>query len=948
VDRNATSTQLDSSAILRGPGEHPTLVDEAPPVRIDRFTVIEQLGRGGMGVVHAAYDPQLDRRVALKLLRPDRWAAGDERARARVLAEARAMAKVSDPHVVTVFEVGSFGDAIFVAMEFVEGETVRQWLRDAPRGWREIVDVFVQLARGVAAVHAAGLVHRDIKLDNMMLRRDGRAQILDFGVAQDIGPAGSGEPAGSTTGHTIDRGGLVGTPSYMAPEQFAGSPSDARSDQWALSISLYEALYGMRPFDGDNLTELAIAICDAKLPAPPRGRDVPAAVHAVLVRGLAARPDERWPSIRGWLAALESASGRRRHRTIAITAASALVVALAVSVPIALREEECRGAAEALTRVWSPARSQTIGDVFASAVPSYGAESWQRTTAIVDAWGDSWTAARRDACEAERTELQTSHVHDLRAYCLERRLGQLDALLGVLEHADADVVEHSVDAAAQLDGVATCSDVTALLAGVAPPLPDQADDVAALERQIETASAAFTLTQIHAAAEALAGVGERVEALGYQPQLARFRFMQALIDEALGHDVEADRGMRRTYFLARSVGDHDLAGQAAAQYASMVVGRDANVELGELWLELAAAELGEGPSEATVRLHDARARLLHTQGRYDEAIAVWESALTEIEATEMPGVVRAVDRGTMVNNIAVALISLRRGPEAVEQARTAVAMDEQTHGPGHPGVATALSTLGTALELVGDYPGAIAVLRRGLEIRERALGPDHPLVATVLVQLATPVEASDHEQARALCERGLAILERAGRARSSEAALCLNTIAWTLYTDHDERGARDYFARALAVQEELLGSDHPGLGAPLSNLGGSEMRLGELAQAEAHLRRAIAVQEAALGPDAGGLGFALANLGSTLMMSGRHAEGIEVLERAVAHQLTDESPPEAIASAQFKLARAIATTGGDLQRARELAEQARTGFRRAHPVRTEEIAKVDAWEATLR
>src|SRR4051794_3934114 len=230
---------------------------------VGRYVVLERIGSGGMGVVYAAYDPELDRKVALKLLRPDRAGAAGEAA-FRVPREAHAVTPLSDPHVVAVYDAGTFGDQVFVAMELMEGRTLRQWLGEGKRGWREIVDVFVAAGRGLAAAHAAGLVHRDFKPDNVLLGTDGRVKVADFGLARPVGVVekeGSPSSPGSGSGGLLaspltEWGQVMGTPAYMAPEQLRGGAADARSDQFSFCVALWEALYGRKPFAGQGLREL--------------------------------------------------------------------------------------------------------------------------------------------------------------------------------------------------------------------------------------------------------------------------------------------------------------------------------------------------------------------------------------------------------------------------------------------------------------------------------------------------------------------------------------------------------------------------------------------------------------------------------------------------------------------------------------------------------------------
>ena len=314
------------------------LFDETPtPIKIGRFTIVRELGAGGMGVVYVAYDEQLDRRVAVKLLR---GSDSDVEAKLRLQREAQAMARLSHPNVVTVHEVGTFQDQVFVAMEFIDGQDLRGWLKAERRSWRAIIEVFVQAAEGLAAAHDAGIVHRDFKPDNVLVGNDGRVRVADFGLAHAFDAAlaeheptrdGASEPvpeqeASARLDVSLTKtGAIMGTPAYMAPEQFEGLRTDARSDQFSFCVALWEGLYGRRPFSGENLVALSYAVMDGKLDAPPNEAEVPAWLHTLLVRGLAPMAEDRWPTMRDLIAALAKDPQVRRTRVLRWTALASVV-----------------------------------------------------------------------------------------------------------------------------------------------------------------------------------------------------------------------------------------------------------------------------------------------------------------------------------------------------------------------------------------------------------------------------------------------------------------------------------------------------------------------------------------------------------------------------------------------------------------------------------------------
>jgi serine/threonine protein kinase len=295
--------------------------------RLGRFIILGQLGQGGMGVVLAAYDPSLDRRVAVKLLRPVRDGTGTASARSRLLREAQAMAQLSHPNVITVFETGELTvdgkQQVYLAMELVEGESLAKTLErlheqtlSIRERTRQVVALFVQAGRGLAAAHAAGLVHRDFKPDNVLVGRDGRVRVMDFGLARQMLGDSSEAPVRLRETDTpmlaaiTQAGNMVGTPPYMAPEQWQGHAVDPRTDQFSFCVALWEGIYGKRPFAGETLHELMEAIVAADPVAPPKVESwVPRRLRALVRRGLSSNPADRFPSMDALLAELDREPG---------------------------------------------------------------------------------------------------------------------------------------------------------------------------------------------------------------------------------------------------------------------------------------------------------------------------------------------------------------------------------------------------------------------------------------------------------------------------------------------------------------------------------------------------------------------------------------------------------------------------------------------------------------
>ena len=407
---------------------------------IGRYAIGERLGSGAMGVVYAAHDPQLHRRVALKLLhRP-----GLAGSRAALLDEARTLARVSHPHVVTVFDAGIFDGRPFIVMEHVEGITLRRWLGQTRHSWRQILALFVAAGQGLAAAHAAGITHGDFKPDNVLVGADGRVRVTDFGLA---GWAGAGSPAPSPAG---------GTPAYMAPEQLLGQRADARADQFSFCVALYEALVGRRPFEGPTVEALTRAVTAPRRPAPTREGRAPRWLLRTVWRGLSLAPDDRFGSMSALLSALES--WRRRRRLAALAASGiALVggVALFIHHEIPPVDRTCRIQTRTLGALWSAERRRSLRAALIAAGGGHADDRFHTIDVGLERYLRQWVTVRVGACEdAGATDAASQMRFRSRLACLDAQRAQVARLLergavpsGAAAAADAaDSLAHALGA----------------------------------------------------------------------------------------------------------------------------------------------------------------------------------------------------------------------------------------------------------------------------------------------------------------------------------------------------------------------------------------------------------------------------------------------------------------------------------------------------------------------
>jgi eukaryotic-like serine/threonine-protein kinase len=848
---------------------------------IGRYLVLGLVGRGGMGEVYAAYDPELDRKVAVKLLRVK---AGNgvtmTEGRQRTLREAQAIARLSHPNVVVAYDVGTFEDKVFIAMEFVDGNTVTFWLEQQPRTWQEILRVFIAAGHGLTAAHEKGLVHRDFKPDNVMVGRDGQVRVMDFGLARQMdkpglkehrpratprdpkrgdtevgtgtlpldhrvvpidegtlvlnpGLADSGSEMQSSVSGLFDArltrtGAMMGTPAYMAPEQFFGKETDSRTDQFSFCVALYEALYGERPFPGKKLTELTANVVQGTIRPAPAGTKVPFWVRRILLRGLRSAPAERYPSMAELLAALgkDPRAARRKWMVGAAVAMLPLAVGLGVRQSLIDRRALCDGAGEKLAGIWdlhppdqpeTPRQSQ-IHAAFMRTGKSYAADVYETVTRALTSYAQSWTTMYKQTCEATQVRHeQSAEVLDLRMSCLNERLNGFRALTDVFADATGEVVENAVSASSALSTLDRCADVPTLRAVVRPPEdPTTVARVAELRKQLAGIKARFDAGRWKEALREAPVLVSQARALGYQPLLAESLALLGNIHAMASSDAEAaEKALVEAYRLADASRHDEVRADVATDLVFSVGYQQRHFEDAIRWYEAASA-------------------VLERLGGH-ELLKAW-----------------------LLNNIGCVYVA-----------------HHQTE--------------------IG-----VKALKDGLALKQRLLGPDHPDVA--------------------LSEGNLGyVLEGMGRNQE----------------------ALSYVEKSIAIQEKKLGFEHPNLTNHLNNRGDILNALGNPSMAIRSFERAVAILERELGPDDPSLASPLTGIGTSYLAETKPLSAVVPLERAIKVRADKDVDPADQAHTWFALARALWDSGREKARAQKLANDARTAYSSAGMKK--ELAAVDSW-----
>ncbi|MEZ4381065.1 MAG: serine/threonine-protein kinase [Nannocystaceae bacterium] len=931
-------------------------LDSGAETHLGRYLLLRVLGAGGMGVVFSAYDDELDRKVAIKVLggRADDGTTG----RARIRREAQALARLSHPNIVQIYEVAEEEGQIYLVMELIDGANLREWTALERRRWGDVVACWSDAGRGLAAAHRAGLIHRDFKPDNAIVGRDGRVRVVDFGLARsgegrDGGASTASQVFGGGTSHSCDDttltvvGTLLGTPAYMSPEQHLREPVDARADVFSFAVSLYEGLYAERPFAGRG-KELAAAILRGELREAPEGSDVPHWVRRAVVRGLDPDPERRWQTMEEFLAALADDPAIRRRRVAkfaGVAIAAALVGGLARSAAEEPPPDPCADAGASIDAVWSDERKAAIAASLRATGLAHADATWSNAQAKIDRYVDGWRVASLGACEDTYVRYQQSdELLDRRLDCLREREREVAALARSLEEGGAEAVENAVTAAEALTPLARCDADVLVLDRVAPP----PDDVTAAEvesirealaRIKATADAGRPREVLDAAARAVSDA----EALDYPPILAAAQLRHAHLLHKLGDDDGCERAFLAAWYAALAGDDDETALAAAAYLPRVLAPRPERHDEAAIWLATAEAlsrRRGVTTRDRLLRL-DGLARLAKLGGRYTEAAALLEEALALAEAEFGAS---SAEVSEVHEAIAHALRLLGDYPAAAVHVDLALASVRERHGDAHPKVAVVLQSQALLLTRLGDHDGAEAATREALRLTEQAYGADSPRLAFMLNDLGVSAcELGRFAEGEAHYRRAIDLRVAAlGREHMLVTTALYNLGSCLMRQEERRAEAAALFRETLEIRERLVGPDHPKVAFPLIGLGDVAAVEERYDDAEALYRRALSVREVSLGPDHPRVAFPLVALAELAVRRGTPQAGVELAERALA--LRERSTDEAaeLANVRFVAAQTFMTVDGRRDEAIALARLARETV---DPSRVELIAELDAWLA---
>lgn len=843
--------------------------------KIGRFLIIDEIGSGGMGQVFCAYDPELDRRIALKVLRSGPGAGAQSTA--RLQAEAMAMAKLSHPNVVPIFEVGLASEELFLAMELVEGADLDKWsrenrpaedLREDDRMHRAL-DLLLQAGRGLAAAHGAGLVHRDFKPSNVLVGSDGRVRVADFGLAtsgaRPAGGAARTPRESAVTGSLTATGELLGTPRYMPPEHRRSGIADERSDQFAFCVAAWEVLFGAHPWLGGPP--------DEERPERPEG--APAWLADPLLRGLEPDPAARYSSMADLLTAITPASsgGASAWRF----AAAAAVLGVTVTAGVGLLGDEPSPCAELeveLRGVWDDTEKVAVQTAMLGSDLPYAEAAWARVGETLDAYASRWLEQRTEVCEANQSGESSTSAQTLG--CLAQRRRALSAFVEIVAAGSPEAISNASVNAAELPAVELCGEIDYVLHGFEAPSEGDAARVEDAQTQLAKARALRRAGKYRPAKEALAAIDDDVRDLDFLPLLQDYALERAEIASYHSDYRVEEEALLEAYNAATRSGTKSLAIETSSRLATTLASRG-ELEAGRRWLGVAeAADDGGSDPLVGANLHRRRGDALLFEGDAEAAVPEYTKALEARERLFGEGSPRLV---TPLTNLGVALHRAGEYDEARATLERSLGLAREL-GPQHPAAGGVLHGLGAIAHELDDYATVRRLAEEELALYLATYGPDHPVTAMALVSLGDGLGGVGKlSEALEPLERADAIYAEAGSEFRRDHVYALHALS-AVYV---KLGRRDeavaHTERAFEILLAILPESHPDVAAGAASLAFAKMQQGDAEGALVMFTEARDRLARSMGPEHFDLATVLGGLGASLTYLDRYAEAKPVFAR---------------------------------------------------------------------
>ncbi|HZJ64071.1 MAG TPA: serine/threonine-protein kinase [Kofleriaceae bacterium] len=837
---------------------------------LGRYTVRDLLGRGGMGEVFEAYDPELDRVVALKVLRPDLLETSAT-ARARFVREAQAMGRLNHPNVVSIYDVGTAGERVFVAMELVAGPDLKAWLAEHPDAPpRELVEIFLQAGRGLAAAHDAGIVHRDFKSSNVIL--GDRVRVADFGLARLIHQPSLSDsvdargPTSPLDTEVTEAGTLIGTRAFMAPEQREGALPSPLSDQYSFGVAMHDALFGVHP--------------DTPRPA---GRRVPSWISRIVDRAMRPRPEERYPSMHALLAELGRDPARNRRRAL-WAAGTLLIVGASLAIALQARRPPCEGADAQVAAIWDDPRQAQVAAAFRTTGLPYATDTFTKVDRGLRQWQAAWARGHRDACEAtEVRHEQSEALLDRRMQCLAKAKAEVAALVSLLAHADRTAVDRAAQASLEVGAPDVCADPAALSTAAPPPDPRVRAEVDDLRAGLAQLAALRKLGHWKDGVALGHDLIERARRVAYPPVLAQILAAEASLE--LTADGDIDASIQRLYEATRigSLTAEDAAVASAFNNLVYAFGSKKRAfEAAEVAYQAALAAVARigNPPRSVAELHLYRSYTLYRKGDFAGALEQGRAALAL--QTEIYGP-RSIQAAIALGNVAGSMKRMGHAADAQPLLDRAVVIAEEALGPMHPNYGTLLENSGGNLRELGEAARAADLLERAVKNAEDRGEPDNPSLAHRLDVLATArFEQRRLAEARRLLERAIAIHIAKQGENATELSTSYSTLAEVSRLQGDPAQAHRLQLQAMAIDRKTFGDKHATVGDGYRYDARALTALGQLTEAHAAIERALAIDKQTIGDDHPEHGDTLQFQGELLCAERHCAAAVGLFRQALA------------------------------------------------------------------
>ena len=949
---------------------------------VSRYIILERLGQGGMGVVYKAYDPDLDRQLAIKFHSVKRRNIGShERAKARLFREAQALAKLAHPNVVNVYDVGTFGDDVFVAMELIPGQTLKYWLKQENRSFRQIVQMFAQVGQGLIAAHDAGIVHRDFKPSNVIVGNDNRPRVLDFGLAAGIEAQSANDPGDVLLSHEPDPldeieiddtsrsgsksgrkylnvrltqlGATLGTPRYMSPEQYLGLEVGERSDQFSFCVALYEALYRTSPFASNPKAVAHDTVLFTKVRKPPQDAQVGSWLEPIVLRGLSKNPNYRFESMRSLLEEMQQDPEKEQQRIRQVrqrnlmTGTIVFMVCLVVFGAILWTSWDrrlCSGAPTWFSSAYNDKLAKRVQAAIRRTNAPYAELTWQSVANSLSQYQTQWIEKHTAICKATRvTGEQSEELLDQRMHCLDQNLDELRALVRLFAQADRQIVQKAVQAIRSLPPLSRCDNRPILSAQYQEPKEESSRaQTKELKKQLARVIALKRTGKYKEGLGLAQSTLQMASTLGHRGLEATAQYWLGVMQESLGSYEEAEKNQSLAYWQALGLGYDLLSAQAANSLTNLLGYVLRDFEQARSWSNHGIALIQKLGKDKLLlaQWNTAVGSMNYAANEFSSALTNHRKALalrtSQLEKSHP-------DIAESLNNIGASLDCLGKHNQALDFYQQALAIRLETLGPNHPDVAQSYFNLAYVSHEKGEWDQSIKHYQHARRIYEKSLGSQHYLVGSILNNLAVVYRLqNDFENSKQYLEKALHILQSTLGQKHPDVANSLGALGVLSYKQGNLTEAQAYHQRAHQIRLEALGPTHPDVAESLVNIASLHSQKGQHKKSQRLFQKARTILQRHFGKAHPSLANLLHHQAQALILSQQDRNAIQCLRQSLAICQKTTCDSRLVPSVRFELAKLLYKTASGRYEAKSQAQKARSEISQIQGAEGDQ-QQIEAW-----